>query len=115
MQRLAERVAGHEPEQRGQVRGERSLDVARGVQLVGQTASREQVIPGRPELAGARLGPLVVADPRRRRRRLGGAGRITDGGQVQHDRAGAGQIVVEGDHRPAVVDGHLRHRPAGQR
>ena len=55
-QRLVERVAGREPEQRGQLRGERSLDVAGGVQLVGQAATLGPVVPGRPELAGAGLG-----------------------------------------------------------
>ena len=79
-QRLAERVAGREPDQRGQVRGERPLGVAGGVQLVGQAASRKQVVPGRAELTGARPGPLVAADPRRRGRRLDSAGRVAGSG-----------------------------------
>jgi hypothetical protein len=60
-------------------------------------------------------GPLIAADPRRRGRHLDGTGWVARSGQAQHDRAGASPIVVEDDHRPAVVDGHLCHRPAGQR
>ena len=78
-QRLAERVAGREREQRGQLRGERSLDAAGGAQLADQAAAREQVIPCRPELAGARLGQRrtsgtgdgVWTAPARSRRRSG--------------------------------------------
>src|SRR6266498_2951896 len=93
-ERLAQRIAAGEPQQHWQLRGKRPLDVAGGVQPIGHAATREPVVPGRPEYAGGVVDPLGAAHPRRRGRRLDRAGGVAGGGKADHDRALAGPVVV---------------------
>src|SRR5919198_4758747 len=111
-ERLAQLIAAGEPQQRGQLRGEPSLDVPGRVQPVGHAATREPVVPGRPECASGPIDPLVASHPWWRRRRLDRTGGVAGGGQPNDDRTWTGPVVVEPEHRAAVVDRHAPQRPA---
>jgi hypothetical protein len=93
--------------------GELPVGIGRQVQPGGDTATRELVEPGGAELAaGAGLDPLVVPHARCRGRALHRPAGDAGGGQPRDQGGVAGAVVVQGEHRAAVVDGHLCDAPA---
>jgi hypothetical protein len=81
------------------------------------SSARPRVLPswGRVEEAGGlkaggeAFDPLVAPHPRLVGAHLGRPPGVTGSRQADNQHAGARAVVVQGDHRAAVVDRYLRH------
>src|SRR5215218_1356919 len=104
--------AGGEPDCGRGLGGQLLSTRRRRADLRGDAAPREGVGTGGREPRDIAVDAQVAARPRLFRGHLSRAGQVAGGGQSDDNRALAGAVVVQGDHRPAVVDRHLGDPPA---